>query len=475
MIYCPHCKKPSAGTSTNCPHCGKPFKNVSSAAPLATGLGHPQKSKPANSTQAYNASNQFGADIEFNDDTGESDNLQLETVDTSRQSDSFSNTTAPSHEKPLDTDYSSPPPSDSSKSTAVTTGALALSAKKIAGFGEPEKGLIGTLKYGYTVYKRLDSLREELAAVSKEKEEAWEDLDVSKATLGRAAYSYNVDDATVARLIKKALVLDKKLDEIKRETDSINEKFNEQIEKINVAVSGVKEEMKPYKIKEIKLQTAFDLANTNLKRASAMVKRREIELRNIKELIEKRQKDYSDLEKPKEERARLLKDIADLDNKHIPILSSLKDEQKELDSLKTPFEEAKTALGENRDILASKNEIIHNFNNQKAALQKELEITVDAITQKAKGESVEIQKAWSAVGERVFVNKLFTSQSVKAVAIEVNDKSQKFIAAQTKEQQYQLAVDSYDKEQYELAQKYAKLGAAAIAVIIILIVVLAVI
>jgi len=415
----------------------------------------------------------IGGDVEFNDDTSDViGHLELESVaDDVEVRPQLGEPGPGSAVRGGPAFAASPPaaaaPTAGGQSSALNAGEFAV--KQLAGFGDPAPGIVGTLQYGWRVYQRRGVLRTEELAARREKDEAWETLNVAKAQLGRQSWRDNVNDSIVERPLHRAIEADGKLAGIKGERDRLDADHEGRAGQFDAQIAAVEAECEPFRAQELKARSAFDQVNTESKRLAAKIKRSEIELRNIRELIEKRQKDYADLQKPKEERERILKEIADIDHRQPPIVERLGAERRELEALAAPYEAAKKALADVQQALAQKNEIIVGFRRQKDTAKKEHDLAVESLEGKARGESDQAQKAWMAVGEVVFVNRLFKSDALKALAKEAEQKSRLYFDAQARHDLYERALLAHDPDVYDSARKYAMAGAVGIGVLILII------
>lgn len=463
MIYCPSCKKPSATHTGNCPHCGNTLNGRSNAGQR----GSANAAAPAQS----NSQLRFGgADIEM-DTQDDAENISLELQPCSEDLLQHGAESKPA------VGISSPFDSVSPAPTTVTANALSrrqLSSStstvgEIAKFGDCEAGIIGAMKYGMCVYQRLPQLKAETDTAQKNKDIAWNALEKAKASLGRTVYMEKVDSPDLNRLIIKAQKADGKLDDIQREKDNINLEFKKKYDAFDSQQRRIEQIIEPIKNTEQKIQSEFNNISKLKARQQAKIKRTEIELRNIANLIEKKQAAYADLEKPKEERTHLLKEISAFDHKQVPLQNNLVQEQKTATQLEAPFNELFAKLNDIQTQLNKYNEQLKGFTNQRNAVQAEHDQLLQSIFGKAQGESKQAQQAWASVGERVYVNKSFTSPAIQRSAQQVEAKAAAFFAAQEKETLFKQAIDSYNKAAYDQAKKYWMIAGIFTFLLIILI------
>ncbi|MBN2342860.1 MAG: hypothetical protein JXX29_18075 [Deltaproteobacteria bacterium] len=475
MIYCPKCKKPSAKNSGNCPHCGTSLDGSSpSAAKGRVNLSGPTL------PQGHEELRYGGADIDM-DIGAETDDLPLE-LDTGDIAPPASYPPAATPQSRQSTARRQPGPARVAAASvaAAPPGSSmaevdeAAKVADIAQFGKVETGVLGIMKYGLRVKQRLPVLAAENETTQSEKKIAWDALEAAKAALGRAAHREKIadkaDDPKLARIVANAQKADGRLEEVQREEDKINLEFEKKYQVVDSARAEVEAAMEPFKIEELKTQTAFEQIKKEKGRLTAKVKRTEIELRNIRELIEKKQTAYADLQRPKEERSRLLKEIAEQDNKQVPLQNRLKTEQQELDAIRAPFDAIQHKLQSVQQNLGGYNEKLVALNKQHRDLEKEQENALNGVHSKAEGESKHAQEAWASVGEIVYVNKLIQGDAMSAAANTLNTKTNAFFAAQEKAALYEQALTSYNKGAFEQAKKYWMVAAALAAILIIILI-----
>lgn len=468
MIYCPSCKKPSAKNTGSCPHCGTVFTQ----GPTTPGIATPAApTEPA----GHHPLRYGGADITMDIGTEDDDGpLELDTDTIGSPASQRRFASSPQSRQMIPPQHSAAPPSSCAgtpgRGTSLAETHETAPIDQIAQFGKCESGIWGIMKYGFRVKQRLPGLTTEVEYAKQEKIAAWEHLETAKANLGRAAHREKLDDPKLIRMIDKAAKADNRLESVQREEDKLNLEYEKKYSVFGAAMAKIDAELSPLKIAELKMQGTFDAVKKEKARLSAKIKRTEIELRNCSDRIMQRQTGYADLQKPKEERARLLKEISQIDHEQIPLQTRLQEEQKELAAVEEPFRNAQHQLTEIHSQMAIHNEKMVNLKKQRAAVQKEHEIAIAGIHGKAQGESKQAQQAWAAVGELVFVNRLYKEDATIMAAKDVEIQTSIFFTAQEKASLYTAALDSYNKSAFEQAKKYWMIAAVLAGILLILLI-----
>lgn len=436
MIYCPACKKPSARNTGNCPHCGFQFKRSRETDILQPETGPGVSPSPKGIP--------FGdANIELEDGDNDTDaplDLALEDTGTSPFDTPTANNGAPLRMNPM-------PPGKRGHLENETEDAAVVS--EIAGFGVCGSGMIEVMKYGLRVYQRLPGLREETEAAGKEKDSCWQLLEAAKARLGRRAANLPAKEARFEKLVAKAANADGKLANVQREEETVNRHFDEKLAGVTGRLHIAESEMAPVSEEALRTRNHHEQMLKERARVNAKIKRTEIELRNVRERIEQKQSVYANLKQPREDRARILQEITELDHRQAPLLHRLSIEQKELEATETPFEAISTQLTRITGQLEKYEQHTSQIKSEKMQLESERQSALDAIHSKARGESEHAQSAWASVGELVYVNKMMDASALA----EVHSAAETFFQAQKKLSLHEAALDSYDKNSYQVARK----------------------
>ncbi len=465
MIYCPHCRKPSARTQGPCPHCGlelskrkSPEKHVpkpaAKARPAAPPTPTPPKPTPNKPAPERSLDGNISLEAESYGESGSG--LDLDTDDAPRAALSGLALQSLEPEAPVEMGALSP------------LGGDEMAVAQTAGFGRPKEGIVGAVKYWIVVLQRQKILKGELA----EAELTHERLEAEKvkllAELGRKAHEAGVKAGAVGELISKALLAQAELKGVEKQRLNRSTEHKTKVDSLNAAIELMEKKISPTKREEDELKgQRRDLMNER-KGVETRLKRFQIDLRNMDELIRKRQEAYADLNKPKEERDKLLADITMFDKRCNGLNAQASALETELQTFDAPLADVEYRLKEVRDRMAPELKKI-------MALNKEIdEITrrfteEDGQTAQKLGENQKIVlDAWASTGVQVIKDKLDEPD------LEAGKKkgTAAMIAAEQAEDKKALlsrAIVSYDGEAVKKAQTVvAAVGGGLLLLIILL-------
>ncbi len=438
MIYCAHCKKPSARESGPCPHCGQNLTGAQEVANLEPVQEHSEES----------ARNEF----EFDDSS--SGDLELAADDYQPPIEGQAHIppgpvqTEKSDDGPQLQMIESVPPPARPMAASVARDIEDGEIRHKAAFGSPPEGFMDVIRYGFTVRGRLKILDKEKTKVCEDQTVADERLEVLRAELGREAREFGLTNDAMEHLVSHAAKMDSHLESMMARKAGMASEPQETLRRLDLTIKELEAQAAPVRVQDEAASLKLDAARTDQKRVDAKVKRAQIELRNTAELIEKKQAEFADLEKPKEERDALLAQIAELDKKQPEMKSRIKAHQAELDELHAPVTEAQAVLDEIRARLGALSERLVAIKKEREQLVSIYSQTEGNVAREMDEEKRSIQKAWSAVGERVVAegvaqdHRLFERAKVILTATETSAGLARKVDLHTR------AADSYDKRAY---------------------------
>jgi hypothetical protein len=343
--------------------------------------------------------------------------------------------------------------------------------RELAGFGIPQSGVVGALKYWLKVRKRLDALAGEYDQAVDRCRSVLEKKRESCAELGRQAGIIGFDDDSVAPFISKAVAAQDELSGRERQRLNSASEDKAKIEPIDVKIKFVESEAAPFYEQEKQALEEQRKVVAARKRIEVKKSDAEKEIKTIDEQIEKLQLEFSDLTRPKEERDRLLKEIALIDRKRHPFLKQADEFEKELSVLDGPLEKVDSKLKEVRGFLNAKLDEIRGLTAEKNKLLREFNKRENDAQRQLEEEASKVDLAWAAVGEKIVEtrcreHRLEKLQSKALASISDADQAENKVALISK------ARDSYDKETVERAKRAATIIAAVVGGLIILLLIL---
>jgi len=473
MIYCPHCRRPSARATGACPHCGKPLG----------GGAAPPPPKPA---AGAGAPGQRIGGVEFDlDDDGSGESLELAGDDyVAPQTAAVQGIPglgggadlgpAPAEESEPAlslAEVDEPPPRTSAKPLVKARDVDDDEVRAAAGFGSPQPGPLGAIRYGLKVNARLKELAVELDRAAEREHTAIERLRAARADLGRKAGRAKLAGDDLEALVTRAARADAERDGAETRRAGIESQQKGGLGEVERAIAGLEAEALPFRQEEAEAARRLEALRTDRKRSEAKIKRSEIERRNLTELIEKRQQAYADLQKPKPERQQLLADITKFEADLAPINERIDQARGELETFDKPLADAEAALTAVRGRVSEKLTQISALRDEADKLRREFTAAVGSAAASVQEESRRADEAWAVVGERVFGGlarggPLAEERENVAAALERCDDTKRQVDLLTR------ARDSYDRQTVKQAKQYAVFGGVILLALVVLVIVL---
>jgi chromosome segregation ATPase len=337
----------------------------------------------------------------------------------------------------------------------------------LAGFGQPEDGLVGKIRYSFRVRARLKVLRPQFEQATQEREAAWNRLEQAKAALGRDVARADAAGENLTVLIRKASMADEALQGAQTAEQSLNAAYEQKNAAIDARINALEQEAAPIRQEEALARAAHEEAQTDCRRATARVKRTEIELRNLREKIAVRQKDYADLKRPAEERQRLLAEISKLDLEGQPVVARLAQQNAEATALEGPLQARSKVLGDAMARLAQKNEQIAGCRREKDALTRDHQIALDAAREKTRGESAESTRVWSLVGEQAYLTGLHRAHPSLAPSGNALEECRlAFLTASRLQELHERAIGAFNTEVCTQANRLMLIAGVSLVVVL---------
>ncbi|MDD5309388.1 MAG: hypothetical protein PHU25_18890 [Deltaproteobacteria bacterium] len=471
MIYCPHCKKPSARETGPCPHCKK---DLSGAAPLRTGGTTKDTGlRP----QAVEVELEEGPPLDI-----ELARVSMPPRAAPRQSPVPAPTPAAQPAMPVvvarpslpEDDEDSLPELETVVSVVPPPAAAPARSRadasrddvaRVAAFGTPDAGLMGAVRYALRVRARLMELKDAHDKAKVDREAAGKDTLALFASLGRQAREVRVESGAVTERLSVVEESEKALGATQGRKSEIEAAHHARLRELERQAKAVEVEAEPVHQEEKEGLERLERLRNERRRAETKLKRAEIELRNIFEVIEKRQKDYADLSLPKDERARLLADIAAHDKQQPPLFEEVKKREAEIAALTGPLAEAEKAYAEVRVRLEEKMGQVSRIRHESNRISREFERETAAVESEigAKGDS--LQKAWATVGRAAYACKE-APEAWKPVIADLRKALDEEVRMIKKVESLAAALDSYDRRVVEKGWR-VMIGAAVVAGLIV--------
>ena len=417
MRYCPSCKKPSASENRACPHCGA---NFSGRAPTPV---------PPDTAAFEDDGERL---LTLGDDGPE---LALELADTA-------------------------PPArrvDAALGAFETQEITDADVRELAGFGRPDPGVLGTLRYAMRVRKRLRELTPASRQATETAEMREGRLREALAALGREAARHNlVPERAGTHLLDEALAADERVATTEADARALQADHDEKNAQLAAQMAELTQRVTPLRQAERDAQQALEAAHTEMRRARAMHQRTEIELRNIRTKIEEHQRVYADLQQPKAERQRHLNAISELDGAQQPLLSRLSQQQSELNAREEAHRQQAQSWEAAQSRLADEEAHVTACQQAQAQLSQSHQDALLGLQSQMSEKNAEVTLAWSAVGEAVLAaGELREHAALSEWARTVAQQQRAFLAAQRQQALHHRALVAFDAARYAQAKRYA--------------------
>jgi hypothetical protein len=439
MIYCPHCKRPSARETGACPHCGQDLVP-----------GQPPAAAEAPAAAGEDAPVFGGASFDLEDEVG---TLELE--------------------------HDSIPPPPRVASTTVPASRLAAGAAlaaprvvdhatddreevlRVAGFGSPGYGLLGTLAYGLKVRSRLGALRVERAAAAREAHAAAATRAERLAGLARRAEGLGLtDDPRLERALDAARRHQGGSEDLARRRAGLAEDHREAKGRLLGRRAEIEQAAEPIREEERAAAAALARLENDQRRGEARVRRLRIELRNIQEIIARRQQEYAAPQRTADEKRRLLAEISEQDRKQPGLVAELNEQEAAVAELAAPVEEAAARLAEIRERLGAALAGIAGIDRELRELDRRFEEDRARLESEVAGGQALARDAWAEVGAALLDGDLPAAlDDVRTPALEAATRER---AAGRRLAVLELALSAYDAGVVARARLYGLLAAAAV-------------
>lgn len=494
MIYCPHCRKPSARNQGACPHCGQDL--TSAAAPAKSPpAGQADSARPAPERKAaLAASHEPGSDaVPLSDEYAPpadmaSSGLELD-AEPAQPPPRPAAPAAPARPQTADgvpqpdtghLDLASIPPRGPAAAAPGKASARGektseemdeTAVRDAARFGHPKAGLVGTMQYAWRVYNRRKELALELEkAAAKSRTAAGRKLELA-AELGRKAHQIGFFEEGIEGLYARAVAPAADLSAMERKQSGLSEEHKHRVAPLDKKIQEIDAEAAPIRAGMDKATGEFRRLDVERKRIEADKKRVEAELHNLDEQIANRQAAYSDLEKPKEERKKLLDEITSFDRKRPPVMARVEALDKELGKAIVPIAAIEAELAELRDRFNEKMVRIRALTQERSALLQQFAAQEGEVAKELKEQAAKVEAAWSVVGEWI-ASERCDAPELKDMRLRVRGSMEAAADAAGKVDLLTRAQDAYDHGVVDRAKKIAIAAGAAVVVLLIVLAVI---
>ncbi len=469
MIYCVHCKKPSARESGVCPHCGKDLK------------GKPRSAREAPVVKSERA--MPAADIDLGDASGSG--LELATDSYMPPVKDQAPAAAAKTGKGLipiddggkaleteslegvpelaDVDNSAPP---KPLTPSLREGLDDSEINRISGFGKPGEGIVAGVKYWLKVRERHQAILKDIEGAREESESSKNRLAAVQAELGKKGHSLGVTTDSIKNLVSSALVADGEFMSVRKRRIGLESDHRDSVRALEQTIRDLEKETAEVRRDETAASLRLDGLKKDHRRVEGQQKRAQIEHRNLVEMIERHQEEYADLEKPKQERDGLLARISELDRQQPAIVERMNAHGEALKKLVVPLTQAEEEAKVVRDRLFEFTERIAAVRAEKADLNKVFSQADGSVSRQIDAERGQITAAWAAVGERMIAERLCDGDNLRDNAQVVVGAMEAAHDVSRKVELLVRAMDAYDKGVFIKGRNVVIAGAIGLAMLI---------
>ncbi len=470
MIYCAHCKKPSARESGVCPHCGKDLQGKTRSAPEAPVV----KSEKAMPAEDIDLGDDSASDLELAtdsymppiegqvpaaaDQTGEGlipidDEGKVLDIEPLEGVPELADIESSAQKKPLD--------------PSLREGLDESEINRVSGFGKPGEGIVAGVKYWLKVRERHRAILKDIEEANVESESSKNRLATVQAELGKKGHSLGVTTDSIKHLVSSALVADGEFMSVRKRRIGLESDHRDSVRMLEQTIRDLEKEAAEVRRDETAASLRLDGLKKDHRRIEGQQKRVQIEHRNLLEMIERHQEEYADLEKPKQERDELLARISELDKQQPAIVERINAHGEDLKKLVVPLAQAEEAAKVVRDRLHEFTERIVAVRAEKADLNEVFSQADDSVSRQIDVERGQITAAWAAVGERMIAERLCDGDD------DLRDNAQVVVgameAAHDASRKVELlvrAMDAYDKGVFTQGRNVVIAGAIGVVTVI---------
>jgi len=502
MIYCPHCKKPSARSSGPCPHCKKeldPSKAAQAeaevqvdveddmefelpteeelesitaettvppeaaeapvAAPDAVEDGEeslefipeadPQALEPSATSEDAGA---FEADIPEIDESRSGAGFHGGSFATDGSEMEFSEDDD-DEERVIEVQSIAPPPVAETSIKVDSEAERKKEIENLAGFGKPGGGFIADITYVLNVWNRRRELTQKMQEAKTEAENAGQRAVKTFADIGRLAREIGLDEDThIKPYFEQVVKAEKMLAEGRRLRSDKESHNQEKLDALEEEARKIEEAIEPQRKEEAELIGKLEKHRNSQKRAQAMLQRAEIEIRNTKQLIEQNQTKLADPALPMSERNKLL-EVEDEFEKRKPVLDEeIRKQKAELDLIMGPVSEIESSLAGLRSGI-SKAVGEAGLKREKARqLGKEFEKQLSSSEGELKSRQSVVDEALAAAGKKV-MDVDFSDPELDALKISAKDAADDEQNSERRVALIEEALSSYNRKGMKRGKK----------------------
>ena len=514
MIYCPHCKKPSARSSGPCPHCKKELDPSKAAqaqeevqvdveddmefelpteeelesitaettvppeageAPVAVEapeVGEAPEATPAAGEddeeslefipeadpQALEPSatpedaGAFEADIPEIDESKSGQDFHGGSFATDGAEMEFSDDDY-DEERVIEVQSIAPPPA---AETAIKVDSEAERKKEIenlAGFGKPGGGFIADITYVLNVWNRRRELTQKMQEAKTEAENAGQRAIKIFADMGRLAREIGLDEDThIKPHFEQVAKAEKMLSEGRRLRSDKESQNQEKLDSLEEEARKIEEAIEPQRKEEAKLINELEKHRNNQKRAQAMLQRAEIEIRNTKQIIAQNETKLADPNLPMSERNKLM-EVEDEFEKRKPVLDEeIRKQKAELDRIMGPVSQIEAKLAELRSGI-SKAVGEAGLKREKAKqLAREFEKQISSSEGELKSRQSVVDEALATAGKKV-MDVDFSDPELDALKISARDAADDEVNSEKRVGLIEEALSSYNRKGMKRGKK----------------------
>jgi len=408
VIYCPHCRKPSAKNTGPCPHCGQllapePPPEAVPAPEDVSSLdldGSPGEFEIPTSSEAESIiENALNEDVpEMVQDAAPSPS-DKKASHMGEESVDFGDDEVGT----LEVQSIAPPPVAVHDIRKQEREATEMELQELAGYGKPDEGTVGDVVYAIRVWFRKRELVEMQAEAKNRTEAAGRRLRKARADLGRAAKKGGFeDDRHLASFWTRLKEAEARLADVSNQRLSKESQHKDKLDALENEARTLEQEIAPVRAEEEAALESLKRLRTDQKRTEARLKRIEIEIRNIEQLVSQSRAKLQNPALPPDEKGRLTSQLEEQEERKPAVAEEIRSRKEELERFNTPIAEAETRLAQLRQHISEQ--------MGKASLKREessriaMSLTKEMGSFETQMKNVEdmVEEAWAAAGDKFF-------------------------------------------------------------------------
>jgi regulator of replication initiation timing len=343
-----------------------------------------------------------------------------------------------------------------------------LEVKKVAGFGKPDHGAIGAIRYWLRVRERLAVLGDDTKLAVQDHKEAMEYRRMVGSELGREGQAAGLAEKPLAPRYAKAAVADNALRDMQGRKSGLVSERQATLNRILSERKKLEKEAAPLRRMEERATRKLNKMKGEYQKIHKQLEQLEVEYEEHSALIAKQQAAYFDQERSEQEREELFCQTGQLERKNEERIRNIGRIQARLSEMTDPITAAGVEANEIREQLSGRMVRVAKLRRAEQGLTKDYANKEGEVDLEIEEATAKVDAAWAEVGESIIKNdfggpELATSKSKLEGAIQRTARTQQRVETLA------IAKESYD---FDTVARAKKITAAAGATVVLLLIVL---